>query len=118
MPAYLVGAFFNPRGLLALLKQEAIKNYMQFTFQTDTTFRDFRHVHLLQPPPEGVYIHGIHLWGCSIEKTTNEFHDQASRQGYVPLPVLHLQCYPVNEKPALQEPSFQCPLYGSRTVPT
>ncbi|XP_052708586.1 uncharacterized protein LOC128183562 isoform X10 [Crassostrea angulata] len=123
MPAYWLGAFFNPRGLLALLKQEAIKNYCgdrsgnfeQFTFQTDTTFRDFGH--LLQPPPEGVYIHGIHLWGCSIEKTTNEFQDQASRQGYAPLPVLHLQCYPVNEKPALQEPSFQCPLYASRIAP-
>lgn len=52
MPAYWLGAFFNPRGLLALLKQEAIKNYCgdrsgnfeQFTFQTDTTFRDFGHV--------------------------------------------------------------------------
>uniref|UniRef100_K1RBU0 Dynein heavy chain 8, axonemal n=1 Tax=Magallana gigas TaxID=29159 RepID=K1RBU0_MAGGI len=77
----------------------------------------YLHTFLLQPPPEGVYIHGIHLWGCSIEKTTNEFQDQASRQGYAPLPVLHLQCYPVNEKPALQEPSFQCPLYASRIAP-
>ena len=60
MPAYWLGAFFNPRGLLALLKQEAIKaycgdrsgNFEQFVFQTDTTFRDFGHVSMNIRPIE------------------------------------------------------------------
>lgn len=52
MPAYWLGAFFNPRGLLALLKQESMKqfsadrsgNFEQFTFQTEVTSRDKDHV--------------------------------------------------------------------------
>ena len=52
MPAYWLGAFFNPRGLLALVKQEAMKNFSgersgnfeQFVFQTEVTSRDKDHV--------------------------------------------------------------------------
>jgi len=52
MPAYWLGAFFNPRGLLALMKQEYIKqysnersgNFEQFVFQTEVTSRDKDHV--------------------------------------------------------------------------
>jgi hypothetical protein len=52
MPAYWLGAFFNPRGLLALMKQDYIKqysndrsgNFEQFVFQTEVTSRDKDHV--------------------------------------------------------------------------
>lgn len=52
MPAYWLGAFFNPKGLLALLKQEAMahhasdrgSNFEQFVFQTEITSRDKDHV--------------------------------------------------------------------------
>ena len=52
MPAYWLGAFFNPRGLLALVKQESIRafsgdrsgNFEQFVFQTEVTSRDKDHV--------------------------------------------------------------------------
>ena len=52
MPAYWLGAFFNPRGLLALVKQDYIKHYSgdrsgnfeQFVFQTEVTTRDKEHV--------------------------------------------------------------------------
>ena len=52
MPAYWLGAFFNPRGLLALMKQEYTKhfsgdrsgNFEQFVFQTEVTSRDKDHV--------------------------------------------------------------------------
>jgi len=52
MPAYWLGAFFNPRGLLALMKQDYIRqyssdrsgNFEQFVFQTEVTSRDKDHV--------------------------------------------------------------------------
>ena len=52
MPAYWLGAFFNPRGLLALLKQDAYRhhgtdrsgNIEQYVFQTEITARDKDHV--------------------------------------------------------------------------
>ena len=52
MPAYWLGAFFYPRGLLALLKQDAYRHHNQdrsgnidnFVFQTEITARDKDHV--------------------------------------------------------------------------
>ena len=55
MPAYWLGAFFYPRGLLALLKQDCYRqhgqdrggNIEQFVFQTEITSRDKDHVRRL-----------------------------------------------------------------------
>ena len=52
MPAYWLGAFVHPRGLLALLKQDSYKQYVQerggnidtIVFQTEITARDKDHV--------------------------------------------------------------------------
>ena len=52
MPAYWLGAFFYPRGLLALLKQENYRqaptdrsgNLEQYVIQTEVTARDKDHV--------------------------------------------------------------------------
>ena len=52
MPAYWLGAFFNPRGLLAILKQDCYRHHAndrsgaieQFVFQTEITARDKDHV--------------------------------------------------------------------------
>ena len=52
MPAYWLGAFFNPRGLLAQLKQETCRHIggdrsgtmEQVVFQTEVTARDKDHV--------------------------------------------------------------------------
>ena len=52
MPAYWLGAFFYPRGLLALVKQDCYKqqtnersgNFDQYIFQTEITARDKDHV--------------------------------------------------------------------------
>ena len=54
MPAYWLGAFFHPQGLLALLKQEAYRHssdrtgYLEpYVFQTEITARDKDHVSML-----------------------------------------------------------------------
>ncbi|KAK3577475.1 hypothetical protein CHS0354_032326 [Potamilus streckersoni] len=125
MPAYWLGAFFNPRGLLALMKQECIRqfcgdrsgNFEQFVFQTEVTSRDKDH--LRDPPQEGMFVYGIYMWGCAWEKTTGELQDAPPRSGYATLPVVHLTCVLMSEKPALQDPNraaetYQCPVYPSR----
>ncbi|XP_060567478.1 dynein axonemal heavy chain 5-like [Ruditapes philippinarum] len=125
MPAYWLGAFFNPRGLLALMKQDYIKqysndrsgNFEQFVFQTEVTSRDKDH--LRDPPQEGMFVYGIYIWGCAWEKTTGELQDAPPRSGYATLPVVHLTCWPANEKPILQDSNraaetYQCPVYASR----
>ena len=55
MPAYWLGAFFYPRGLLALLRQDHYRHFgqerggliEQFVFQTEITARDKDHVSTL-----------------------------------------------------------------------
>ncbi|XP_052807484.1 dynein axonemal heavy chain 5-like isoform X7 [Mya arenaria] len=125
MPAYWLGAFFNPRGLLALMKQEYIRqyatersgNFEQFVFQTEVTSRDKDH--LRDPPQEGMFVFGIYIWGCAWDKTTGELQDAPPKSGYATLPVVHLTCWPSNEKPLLQDSNraaenYQCPVYASR----
>ncbi|XP_059166583.1 dynein axonemal heavy chain 8-like [Physella acuta] len=125
MPAYWLGAFFNPRGLLSLMKQDSIRNFGNdklgnfelFTFQTEVTSRDKDH--LRDPPQEGMFVWGIYLWGCAWEKTTGELQDLPPRSGCAALPVVHITCWPINDKPALLDSTrasetYQCPVYHSR----
>ena len=51
MPAYWLGAFFNPHGLVSTLKQEAIRNHIEksgnvdsIVFHTEVTQREKDHV--------------------------------------------------------------------------
>ncbi|XP_025098007.1 LOW QUALITY PROTEIN: dynein gamma chain, flagellar outer arm-like [Pomacea canaliculata] len=128
MPFYWLGAFFNPRGLLALIKQESIRNFAgdrsgyfeQFVFQTEVTARDKDH--LRDPPQEGMFVHGIYIWGCTWEKTTGELQDSPPRTSCAALPVVHLTCWPAGEKPIVQDSTratetYQCPVYHSRIAP-
>ncbi|KAK6187606.1 hypothetical protein SNE40_005595 [Patella caerulea] len=125
MPAYWLGAFFNPRGLLSLLKQEYTKhfsgersgNFEQFVFQTEVTSRDKDH--LRDPPHEGMFIYGIYVWGCAWEKTTGELQDAPPRFSCASLPVVHVTCLPLSDKPQAQDSTkayetYQCPIYHSR----
>ncbi|BFZ10055.1 hypothetical protein BsWGS_13094 [Bradybaena similaris] len=125
MPAYWLGAFFNPRGLLALLKQDSVRNYATdrpgafelFTFQTEYTTRDKDH--LRDPPQDGMFVWGLYIWGCAWERTTGEMQDLPPRNGCTPLPVVHVTCTPVSEKPNWQDharasETYQCPVYHSR----
>ncbi|XP_041355189.1 dynein gamma chain, flagellar outer arm-like isoform X3 [Gigantopelta aegis] len=128
MPAYWLGAFFNPRGLLALLKLETMRScssdrswtFEPFVFQTEVTSRDKDH--LRDPPQEGMFVFGIYMWGCAWEKTTGELLDGPPRTSCASLPVVHVTCHPLSDKPSLQEPNraaetFSCPVYHSRIAP-
>lgn len=56
MPSFWLGAFFYPRGLLALLKQDCARhqattkngNVEQLVFQTEITARDKDHVRIYE----------------------------------------------------------------------
>ncbi|XP_028415382.1 dynein heavy chain 8, axonemal-like isoform X2 [Dendronephthya gigantea] len=126
VPAYWLGAFFNPKRLLAIVKQEAIRNFESsgrssvmelFVLQSDITGRDKDH--LREPPLEGIFVYGLYMWGCAWEKTTGDLMDAAPRHGPTPLPVIHLTVVPQSEKHTLHDPqkaavSYSCPCYPSR----
>ncbi|XP_077977225.1 dynein axonemal heavy chain 8-like isoform X3 [Glandiceps talaboti] len=126
-PAFWLGAFFYPKNILALMKQDAMRVYgtqtsqvEPFVFQTEITARDKDHVR--DPPQEGMFIYGIYMWGCTWEKTTGELHDTPPKHGPTPLPIIHMLCMPQSEKPALNDPqkaaeTYACPVYPSRICP-
>ena len=74
---------------------------------------------LRDPPQEGMFIHGVYIWGCAWEKTTGELVDAPPKHTCVNLPVIHITCWPQSEKPILQDPVrsaewYSCPVYQSR----
>ncbi|XP_077973667.1 uncharacterized protein LOC120348568 isoform X2 [Styela clava] len=93
--AYWLGAFFNPHALMSIFKQEAVKNHLEkygsvdnIVVQTEITQRDKDH--LRDPPSEGIFIHGVYLWGSTWEKTTGEMQDSPPKRGPTGLPVIHV----------------------------
>ena len=74
---------------------------------------------LREPATDGVFIHGIYVWGCSWEKTTGELQDAPPKAGPSLLPVIHVTAIPFSEKTSLADPQksqflYECPCYASR----
>jgi dynein heavy chain len=76
---------------------------------------------LRDPPKDGIFVYGLHLWGCHFEKSTSELIDQSSKnkETCISLPVIHLTCWPESEKPFLNDVNksidlYACPVYLSR----
>ncbi len=70
------------------------------------------------PPKEGMFIYGLYLWGCHWDKGSGELIDASVRmkEGYMPLPVIFLTCWPESEKPILNDSPkaadlYKCPVY-------
>ncbi|XP_073531710.1 dynein axonemal heavy chain 5-like [Phyllobates terribilis] len=124
MPIYWLGAFRNPKGLLSVLKQEVIRRYTERTGNVDSieitaeiTQRDKEHIR--DPPQEGIFVHGVHLWGVHWNKTDGEIVDSPPKHSLNVLPVIHLQCLPTTEKSGIHDAqksdTYQCPVYRSST---
>ncbi|KAM4694307.1 uncharacterized protein O3C94_004765 [Discoglossus pictus] len=125
MPTYWLGAFKNPKRLLSILKQEAIRRYGERTgnaepvhFKTEITQRDKDHIR--DPPHEGMFIYGVHLWGVFWNKTDGEIVDSPPKQSLNILPVIHLQCLSMSEKSGFSDSpkgseTYSCPVYLSST---
>ncbi|XP_069830783.1 uncharacterized protein [Dendropsophus ebraccatus] len=124
MPIYWLGAFCNPKGLLSVLKQEAVHRYSDRTgnvesieLKTDVTQRDKEHIR--DPPQEGIFVHGVHLWGVHWNKTDGEIVDSPPKHSLNILPVIHLQCLPTSEASGMNDTkksdTYSCPVYLSST---
>jgi len=69
--------------------------------------------HLRDPPKEGIFIHGLFLWGCHWEKNGSELidHPVKTKEGYVSMPVIHLTCWLESEKPLSNDAAKSQDLY-------
>lgn len=92
--------------LLEQLVKDLFNNYVPF-------------LQLRDPPQEGMFVWGIHVWGCAWDRTTGELQDLPPRTSFAALPVVHVTCLPAGEKPNNQDSvqsseTYQCPVYHSR----
>lgn len=111
---YWLAAFFNPKRLLSVIIQESAQN-LKFldasseglVVKTEITNRDKDH--LRDPPSDGIFIYGVHLWGTHWEKASNDLHDNPPKSISYALPVIHFQVVPRSEKGTC----YTCPCYVS-----
>ena len=63
-----------------------------------------------QPPPEGVYVHGLYLDGAGWDRKGNRLMEPHAKVLFTPLPVIHL--YAVNSSNHLRDNKlYMCPVY-------
>lgn len=104
-------------------------------FQCELTPRDREHIR--EAPKDGLFIHGLYLWGCSAEKNSVE-HGIAdaptkNREGCSLMPVMHLTCVPTEKAaPVVAQPqtiidpngpvrptvtdTYSCPVFTKRAM--
>lgn len=101
----------------------AVQDFLVFFIHKSRIYTHYAKIpsvlQLRDPPQEGMFVYGIYIWGCAWEKTTGELQDAPPRSGFATLPVVHLTCWPMSDKPVLQDPNraaetYQCPVYPSR----
>jgi len=91
---YWLTGFFNPQGMLTAMKQEVTRKHKaqkwaldDVVYHTETTVFD-RPDKVSASPPEGVYIHGLYLEGCTFSKSEGTLVESEPKKLFTPLPVL------------------------------
>jgi dynein heavy chain len=118
MPLLWLGAFFHPEGLLSIYKQNSFQSHEakysvaeQFSYSVEATMKDKELVR--EPPSEGLFVYGIHLWGATWDRTTNEVTDVASKHSPQPLPIVHVNAISQTEKTAMMDLGKSASVYSS-----
>ena len=101
--SYWLTGFFNPQGFLTAMKQEVTRckksegwsldevEYKSDAMKEVITGDDGRiEGKSLNPPSEGVLIHGLYLEGAQWFKQEKRFEEKTSKEIFDPFPILHV----------------------------
>eukprot|EP01135_Chromosphaera_perkinsii_P007354 Nk52_evm2s805 gene=Nk52_evmTU2s805 len=116
--SFSLGNFFSPKGLLTVVKQEALRFHTQWSMESlainsEVTSRDRDHVR--EAPNEGIFIHGVYLQGAAYDRTKGQITKSTIRSIHV-LPVVHLWAAPnADEAKPRERNTFSCPVYKYQT---
>ena len=93
--AYWMTGFFNPQGFLTAMKQEVNRKHQADKWALDDVVMTSEVTHppktyesLKDEHPEGVYVYGLFLEGCSWHGKENKLVDSEPKKLYTALPVL------------------------------
>lgn len=93
--AYWMTGFFNPQGFLTAMKQEVSRKHAADKWALDDVVMTSEVTHppkdfesLKEAAPEGVFIYGLFLDGCSWSSRENKMVDSEPKKLFNALPVL------------------------------
>ncbi len=134
-PSFWLTGFFNPQGFLTSMKQEVTRCHRAEQWSLDEV--DYKtevqkeiipgddgriEGKQINPPNEGVFIHGLFLEGAQWHKNDKRFEEQTSKDLFFPFPIIHVSAEstnPATEKNPLKKQDgaskdkthYFCPVY-------
>ena len=64
---------------------------------------------IVDPPPEGVYIHGLFIEGASLDQRTGKLVESKPKVLFEPMPVIFI--YAMNTTTGRDTKLYECPIY-------
>lgn len=132
-PSFWLTGFFNPQGFLTAMKQEVTRakkvwslDNVEFTTEVikEIIQGDDGRIEgkTIQPPQEGVYIHGLYLEGAGWNRTERRLEDSNPKELYYQFPIIHVSAVSTAKDPnergskkpdlaTIEKSLFQCPVY-------
>ena len=105
--------FFNPQGFLTAMRQEVTRAHRGWALDSVLLHNDVTRMmkeDVTQPPPEGVYVHGLYLDGAGWDRKGSRLMEPPAKVLFTPLPVIHL--YAANSSDHLRDTKlYFCPVY-------
>eukprot|EP00667_Euglena_gracilis_P002519 EG_transcript_2519 len=116
---YWLTGFFNPQGFLTCVRQEVCRAHAKDGWSLDAmeTKSEVQRVEkheVDKPPPEGVFIFGMFLEGCSWDKSRQKMKEAAPKEMFKELPVVHITGVESGfrqQKKKGELSKFRCPVY-------
>jgi dynein heavy chain len=116
---YWLTGFFNPQGFLTSVRQEVCRSHAKEGWSLDemeakTDVLKMEKHECDRGPPEGVYIYGLFLEGCSWDKNRVRVKEAAPKEMFRELPILHVTGQEAGHRQPKQKGAlnkFKCPCY-------
>ncbi|XP_044272703.1 dynein axonemal heavy chain 8 [Tribolium madens] len=90
---FWMAGFFNPQGFLTAMKQEVARAHKGWALDQvklqNVVLKNLKE-EILQPPLEGVYVHGLFLDGAGWDRRNARLNESINKVLYTMIPVVHI----------------------------
>ena len=104
--------FFNPQGFFTAMRQEVTRTKKGWALDNvicQNLMTRFSKEDIVDPPPEGVYIHGLFIEGASLDQRTGKLVESKPKVLFEPMPVIFI--YAMNTTTGRDTKLYECPIY-------
>ena len=104
--------FFNPQGFLTAMRQEVTRAHKGWALDNvicQNLITRFVKEDIVDPPPEGVYIHGLFLEGACLDVRVGKLVESKPKILFENMPVVYI--YAINTTAGRDHKLYECPIY-------